>query len=186
MTARTDIPLPAPLSLPTRLLHWGVALGILVMLAYGLALQWVPSGPARTASVQVHKSLGLLVLALAAARLLWRWREGFPPPGPARGAWERRAARGVHAALIAASLLMPLSGIVRSLAYARPVALFGLPVIPQIFAEKQERLYALAAGLHDGLAWVLAGLVALHGAAALKHHCLDRDGTLRRMLGLGR
>lgn len=173
---------PARLSRPTRLLHWGVGAGVLGMLAYGFWLQTLPGGPSKAGPVQLHKSFGMLVFAVALARLLWRLREGFPPAADReRRPFERRAALGLHLVLIAATLAMPLSGIGRSLAYARPVSVFGWPVIPKLFDEKQEALYALCAGLHDWLALILTAAIALHVAAALKHHFLDRDDTLRRM-----
>ena len=174
---------PAALGRPSRLLHWGVGAGVIGLLAYGFWLQSLPGGPGKAPFVQLHKSFGLLVFAAALARVAWRLREGFPPPAGPHPAWERRAARLLHLFLLAATLLMPLSGILRALAYARPVALFGLPVIPRLFETKQETLHALAATLHDGLALALTGALALHLAAALKHHLLDRDATLTRMLG---
>ena len=173
--------LPARLSRATRLLHWAVALGIVGMLGYGFWLQTLPGGAGKTGSVQLHKSFGMLVFATALARLLWRLREGFPA-AVHRRPFERGAARALHVFLIAATLAMPLTGIGRSLAYARPVSVFGWPVIPRLFAEKQETLYAVCAGIHDWLALALAAAIGLHAAAALKHHLVDRDDTLRRML----
>lgn len=174
------------LGLATRVLHWSTALSILCMLAYGFWMQGLPQGSARGTAIRVHKSVGVVVLALVLARAMWRWREGLPEPAGRHRPWERRAARAMHGALIAATLLMPISGIARSLAYPRALALFGLPLIPQPFAVRQETLYVVSAALHDGLAFVLLALIALHVAAALKHHVLDRDDTLRRMIGLGR
>ncbi|MGU3539811.1 cytochrome b [Methylobacterium sp. A54F] len=176
-------PPPGRLSLPTRLLHWTVALGILGMLAYGFRLQELPEGAVRGMAIRLHKSVGVVLLVLIVVRALWRWREGMPASSARHAPWERLAARTVHAALIAATLLMPLSGIARSLAYPRALSVFGVLLIPQPFATRPEMLYAGAAALHDGLALMLVGLVALHVAAALKHHFVDRDDTLRRMLG---
>ncbi|KAB1069879.1 cytochrome b [Methylobacterium planeticum] len=136
------------LSATTRVLHWSVALGILLMLACGFWIQWLPDGPGRGVAIRAHKSTGLLVLALVPARVLWRWREGLPGPAGRHAPWERRAARMMHGALIAATLLMPLSGIARSLAYPRALALFGLPLIPQCFETRQQTLYAASAALH--------------------------------------
>ncbi len=171
-----------PLSAPTILLHWTVGLAVLGLLAYGFWLQTVPSGPAKTPLVQVHKSFGLIVFALALVRLVWRWREGFPAPAGARAVWERRSAHALHVFMIAATLLMPVSGILRSLAYARPVSLFGLELLPKLFEEKQEALYAAAANLHDGLAITLTVAILLHVAASVRHQ-LQRDATLGRMFG---
>lgn len=179
----TAVRMGARLSAPTLVLHWAVGLAVLGMLAYGFWLQTLPSGAGKTPYVQIHKSFGMLVFAIALVRVLWRWREGFPPPAGPHPLWERRAAIGLHVFMIAATVLMPISGILRSLAYARPVAVFGLPIIPKLFETKHEVLYAISANLHDGLAFVLAAAVALHVAAAVRHEFRDGDATLGRILG---
>ncbi|PXW51961.1 cytochrome b [Methylobacterium sp. B4] len=167
-------------------LHWSVGTGVLGLIAFGFWLRTVPGGQDKTALVQIHKSVGVLVLMAALARVAWRMREGFPAPAGPHAAWERRGAIALHVFLIAATLLMPLSGILRSRAYARPVSVFGLPLIPKLFEAKHETLYAIASNLHDGLALALSAALALHVAAALKHHWIDRDATLTRILGLAR
>lgn len=179
----------APAPWPGRLslgLHWGIGAGVLGLLAFGFWLQTVKGGPDKTALVQIHKSVGVIVFAAALVRVVWRMREGFPAPAGPHAPWERRGAILLHVFLIAATLLMPLSGILRSLAYARPVSVFGWPVIPKLFEAKHETLYAVASNLHDGLALALSAALALHVAAALKHHWIDRDATLTRILGLAR
>lgn len=170
------------LSAGTLILHWSVGLGVLGMLAYGFWLQTLPTGPSKAPWVQTHKSFGILIFALALVRIVWRWREGFPPSAGRHPIWERRAAIGLHVFMITATVLMPVSGILRSLAYGRPITVFGLPLIPRVFEAKQELLYALSSNLHDGLAFALAGAIALHVAAAILHQ-IRGDATLVRMLG---
>lgn len=171
------------LSAPTLLLHWLVGLGVLGLLAYGFWLQTLPSGAGKAPAVQIHKSFGMLVFGLALLRVAWRCHEGFPEPAGPHRHWERRSAMVLHSFLMAATLLMPITGILRSLAYARPVAVFGLPVIPKLFETKQELLYEISSKLHDSLAFVLAGAIALHVAAALIHQTRAGDATLGRILG---
>lgn len=173
-----------PLGRTTRLLHWIVGLSVLGMLASGYGLAWTPSGPDKSAWVQAHKSFGMLVLAGALVRLTWRVWEGWPPALASHRSLERWAATCLHVFLIAATLAMPLSGIARSLAYGRSVAVFGWTVIPQLLPQKHEDLSAGFSGLHDGLALILAAAIGLHILAALKHHAVAGDETLRRMLGL--
>lgn len=173
-----------PLGRMTRLLHWVVGLSVLGMLASGYGLAWTPSGPDKSAWVQVHKSFGVLVLAGALVRLTWRVWEGWPPALATHRLHERRAATYLYIFLIAATLAMPLSGIARSLAYGRSVAVFGWTLIPQLFQQKHEDLSAGFSGLHDGLAVLLAAAVGIHILAALKHHVVVRDETLSRMLAL--
>ena len=175
---------PERLSTTTLLLHWLVGLAVIGMLAYGYWLQTLPSGPPRTPFVQIHKSFGLLVFLAALARIAWRWREGFPKANSAHRLWERRAALSLQLFMITATIVMPLTGIGRSLAYARPVQLFGWPVIPKLFETKQETLYTWLSGIHDATALLLTAALAIHVGAALKHHVIDRDDTLRRIFGL--
>lgn len=168
----------------TLALHWTVGLSVIGMLAYGYWVQTLPSGPVRTPFVQIHKSIGILVFLAALARIAWRWREGFPNRIGVHRAWERRAALGLHVFLITATLVMPLSGIGRSLAYARPVQLFGWPIIPKLFETKQESLYWLLSTIHDATALLLTAALVIHVGASLKHHFVDGDDTLRRIIGL--
>lgn len=173
----------ARLSTPTVTLHWLLAIALAAMLAFGVSLSWVPSGPDKTALVQVHKSIGVIVLALAVVRAGWRWREGFPPPVARLADWEARLSRRVHILLTALAILIPLAGISTSITYARPVKIFGLPFIPQLLAEKNEALNEIFSAAHAGLATLLAALAAIHIAGALRHHVVLGDHTLRRMLG---
>lgn len=182
-SVRGSAPPAEPLGRATIALHWSVGLAVIALLAYGFWLQTLPSGPDKAPLVQLHKSFGLLVLVVALTRLLWRWRQGFPTPASPHALWERRAARTLHAGMLAATILMPVSGILRSLAYGRPVALFNVTLIPKLFEAKQDQLYALASNLHDGLAIALSIAILIHVAAALRHHLALGDATLRRMLG---
>ncbi len=163
-------------------LHWVVAAGIVGMLAFGMVIGAMPSGPGKTAWIQVHKSFGVLVGALALVRLIWRLRQGFPEPAGPLSLAEAHAARHTHVALLALTVVMPLSGMLKSVTYARPVEVFGLPVLPQLLAEKHVASNEVVSWMHVACGWLLAGLVIVHVGGALKHHLWDRDPTLRRML----
>lgn len=164
-------------------LHWIVAAAMIALVAFGLYLESLPRSDSKSALIQIHKSLGVIVLMLASVRLVWRIRRGMPQHVGAYTALERMLAGITHGVLLLATLLMPLSGILLSVANARPVAIFGLPFIPQILAEKNEAMVKVAAAMH-GLGGKLVILfVILHVAGAMKHHLVDRDGTLKRMLG---
>lgn len=175
---------PASTTRPAAALHWLVALGAIGMLAFGYWISVLPRGPEKTGYVQLHKSFGMIVFALALARIAWRARVGFPEP--LGRAWERRAARVAHLALMALTVALPLSGVVRSLAYARPVEVFGLTLIPRLLAERHDALNEAAGAVHDACALVLAALIALHLAAAAKHHFIDRDDALARVVPIRR
>lgn len=164
----------------TIALHWLVAAGIVFMLALGFYVSSLPRGQMKTDWVQIHKSFGMIVFALAALRVAWRFVAPFRGSAVAR--WERAAARAAQWALLAATLVAPISGVVRSVSYARPVSVFGVLVIPQLLVEKNEALNEVAGGLHEAAAWAIVVLLLLHAAGALKHVLVDRDDTLARML----
>lgn len=174
---------PTRLSLATIVLHWLTAATIVAMLAFGFVIGATPRGPDKVALIQLHKSFGMIALPLVMVRLVWRLREGWPQPVSPLAAWERIAARVAHWVLLLAPIVMIASGMVRSLAYARSIDVFGIPVVPKLLAEKNERINEAAGSVHDMAALVLVIVIALHFGAALRHHVLKRDATLLRMLG---
>jgi cytochrome b561 len=170
-------------SLSTRLLHWIGAAAILVMLALGFAMvNLIGEQGLRFDLFQFHKSLGLFVLALMLIRVLWRFARPAPEPLAEIPAWQNRAAVAMHVSLYALAIATALVGyaFVSASTLPLPVALpFGLHA-PNLIAPD----YALSERLrrvHHFLAAVLAIGVTGHVAAALKHHFIDRDETLRRM-----
>jgi cytochrome b561 len=100
---------------------------------------------------------------------------------PSHANWEKRLAGAVHGFLYLLLFVLMLSGYLISTADGRAIEVFGLFRVPATLTgiPNQEDL---AGVVHQVLGYVLIGLVALHALAALKHHFLDRDGTLRRML----
>lgn len=166
----------------TRVLHWLVAAGLAGMLAFGLWIASLPSGKEKGAWVQTHKSFGMLVALLLVVRLVWRMKEGWPAAS-AHNAFDRVAARTVQTLLLTLSLAMPLTGIAASITYARPVAIFGFPVIPQLMEVKDDYWNGIAGAAHAYIAYALIGLIGLHIAGALRHHFIIGDATLARMTG---
>ncbi|MCL7462194.1 cytochrome b [Pseudomonas sp. NW5] len=167
------------------LLHWSMAL--LVVGLFGLGL-WMSGldlfSPWYTQAPRLHQGLGVLLALLLLLRLFWRVLSPPPRPLASHGRGIRMAARISHGLLYAGLLGMVLSGYLLSSAEGRPVEVFGLFSLPALFAPwPGQRL--LAGSLHQGLAWGLMGLALLHALAALKHHLIDRDATLRRILGGG-
>jgi cytochrome b561 len=162
----------------TRGLHWGMAALILSMLALGLRLQGMQPGLANLWLYGLHKSLGLTVLALVLARLVWH--RISPPPAPLGTGWTLRAARVAHLMIYGLLLAIPVSGWVASSATGIDVMLFDrwtLPRIAPVSAAWEDAGFAM----HGVLTKVLMGLLAIHAAAALKRE-MEGDGTLRRMI----
>lgn len=161
-------------------LHWLVALGILALVAIGLVMTEMPTSLTKVKVFALHKSIGITVLGLMLLRLGWRLVAGRPQPLPAP-AWQDWAARLVHAGLYLSVFAMTLSGWVYNSASNFPLNWFNLVKLPALTGPDPE-LKALALSVHQGALWLLLALLLLHVGAALKHHLVDRDATLRRML----
>lgn len=164
----------------SRLLHWLVAAAFLGALGLGLALGNLElAREARAVLLDPHKALGLVVLAFGTWRVARRLRRSFPAPAAPGPRWREAAAKAVHGALLAAILVMPLSGVAMTLARGRALEVAGVTLLPAI---GETPWLAAAAGTAHALAGPLVlGLLALHVGAALKHHFVDRDATLLRM-----
>jgi cytochrome b561 len=172
--------------LAIRLLHWTSA--ALVLGQWLLGRYMTSLGPEALAEkfvlYQRHKSLGLVILALTLVRLLWRLGEpARPDHPPGMPPWQRRTAAASHALLYLLLLAMPITGFLAAAAspLGIPTLLFGLIPIPHPIGP-DARLEALLLTAHRIQGWVLAALLAIHIAAALKHHLIDRDRVLLRMI----
>lgn len=165
----------------SRANHWIVSLAYFAMLAVGFTLANVElARETRGMVMGLHKATGTLLLFVVLWRVIWRLRQGFPAPVAGVAAWQITASRFVHWGLLAAILVMPLSGASRSLLGGRPIDIYGFFLI-EPFA-KIEGFSDIAGLVHTVTAYTLAVLITLHVAAALKHQFVDRDATLRRML----
>ncbi|MHA7874660.1 cytochrome b/b6 domain-containing protein [Roseivivax sp.] len=167
--------------------HWIVAFGMIANIALGLLADWLPMGDAseiarKTTAFSIHKTLGLVVLFTAILRILWALSQPKPAPlHPERRA-EHFAAEAAHWLLYGSIVLIPLSGWLHHAAtegFAPIWWPFGqsLPFVP-----KSEALASTFGSLHYILNLVLWVTLAAHVLGALKHHFLDRDRTLARML----
>ena len=165
-------------------LHWLLALAILAQIAFGWYLQRVPrKTPDRTVFVNIHKSTGMLIGLLIAARLAWRLSHQPPPLPASMPAWERRAARANHVLLYACMIVMPLAGYVASNFSKFGVKFFNGITLPP-WGVDDRGVYAFFNGLHVATSYLFVALIALHIAAAVKHAIAPRHGILRRMLPL--
>ena len=164
-------------------LHWLAGALILELIVHGWIMVHGGLNAATTFDLyQSHKSLGFVVLALTAARLAVRLARASPAPA-ASPRWERRLAALVQGALYVLTIGAIFAGwlVVSTSPLPIPTRFFDLFVIPDI-ARPDAALYAAATLAHQLAAWSIAGLVALHVAGALKHHFVDRDDVLARML----
>jgi cytochrome b561/polyisoprenoid-binding protein YceI len=179
-------------------LHWTIAAAVLANLGLGWWMHRAIDAAAMQAraidAFQVHKSLGLTVLALSVLRLLWRLAHRAPPLPAAMPGWQRASARLVQLALYALMVVVPLSGWTYVSAQWRgdaplavPTLWFGLFEVPHLFdaaalgAGERAAIAARNFTAHAWLAWGMAGLFVLHAAAALKHRFVNRDGVFESM-----
>jgi len=167
-------------------LHWLIALMIVAnvigaLIFDGLLDSADPVERARGSMlVGIHKSTGLTILVLSLFRLFWRLTHGFPRLPEHMAKWEIALARANHLAFYFAMIAVPLAGYVMTSAGPYPLTWFGLFNVPKLPVGKA--LGDLAHEAHEVLAFATMGLLALHVMGALKHHFLDRDDVLSRML----
>ena len=166
-------------------LHWLLALALLGMFIVGSYMADLPFSPQRLQLYNWHKWAGVTILALSVFRLVWRLTHR-PPELPesveaAMPSWQLKAYHATHVALYALFFIVPLVGWAYSSAAGFPVVLFGVLPLPD-FVPASKELAALIKPWHEITATALAALAALHIAAALKHHFIDKDGLLQRML----
>jgi len=164
-----------------KFLHWSIALLVFVMLIVGLNMDDLPNGPDKIKVYALHKSVGVSILALALLRLLWRVFDPRPADPPGMGTPARIASRLVHFLLYAMLFVMPLSGWLYNSASNFPLKWFGLVTLPALSGPDKE-LKHLGHEFHETGYVILLVLISIHAAAALKHHFIDRDSVLRRML----
>ncbi|AYC31156.1 cytochrome b [Pseudomonas cavernae] len=168
------------------LLHWGVALAVFFLFGLGLWMveldyysAWYNAAPA------LHKDIGLILLAVMLLRLVWRFVSPPPPVLSSYDSLTRLSAKFGHAVLYLGLFAVLISGYLISTAEGRGISLFGLIEVPALISgiPDQEDVAGL---VHEYVAWGLVIFSGLHALAALKHHFIDRDVTLARMLGRAR
>ena len=164
-----------------KLLHWLIALLILLQFPLGwIAAAWHLS-PTKLDLFVWHKSLGMLILLLALVRLAWRLTHPAPPHADGMTPWETAAARFTHALLYVLMIALPLAGWLVDSAAGIPFKIFWVMPRPALVGADKS-LQDLASVLHLGLGVALTLLMALHIAAALRHHLIKQDDVLTRML----
>jgi cytochrome b561 len=141
-------------------------------------------GLAKLEALGTHKSFGMTILMLAVLRLLWRLVNPTPELTSETKPWERALARISHVLLYVLIFAMPLTGWMMSSAKNYPVSWFKLFQFPDLVAPAEQTFHQML-DLHHLLFKVLVGVALLHVAGALKHHFIDRNDVLKRMLPFG-
>src|SRR5690349_5892204 len=168
----------------SKTLHWLIVLLIINQWVIAERAEALPLGAAKLQALSWHKSFGMTIFALALVRLVWRWLNPVPTlDGKARG-WERLLAHLSHLLLYGLIFAMPLTGWLMSSARNFPVSWFGQFQFPDLVSP-DKALYEQMNGLHGSLFAALVVVALLHIAGALKHHFIDRNDVLKRMLPFG-
>jgi len=164
-------------------LHWLVAVLVVAQIAWGWWMQEIPKQPVgpRVDAFNLHKSVGLTLLALTLVRLGWRLAHR-PPPLPPLPSWHVVTAKVNHFLLYALLIVLPLAGYLGSVWSGYPVKYFGL-TLPG-WGAKDAVLKDLCSAIHLWAGITLTALIALHVAGAFTHVLIHRNGLVARM-GLG-
>ncbi len=169
--------------LVSQLLHWLMVPLVWGVFVLGLAMTsldyyhpWYHSAP------WWHKSIGLLTLLLLGIRVIWILIQRKPLPLTRHKPWEILAARITHALMYLLLLIICTSGYLIATLKGQGIDFFGWLEMPALI-DSLEDPEDLTGSIHLWIAVTLVALSLLHAAAALKHHFVDKDATLKRMIG---
>jgi cytochrome b561 len=161
--------------------HWLTVFLILSAFPLGVYMHGLAFSPLKLQLYSYHKWLGVTILMVTLMRLGWRLTH-TPPPMPASiSLWQQRAAEATHLMIYLMLLSIPVVGWLMSSAKGVSVVYLGLIQLPDL-VDKNKELGDLLANVHQALNLGLLVLVMMHIAAVLKHHYLEHDAILHRML----
>ncbi len=172
----------ARFSMPSRWLHWSMAVMIIAMLFIGIGMAASVSERYRFL-VALHRPLGVAILALVVVRLINRFLNSPPPLPTTLPRWQRSAALGSHALLYALLFALPLIGWGMLSAAPYPILIFGSIFLPPILSQDPE-LFAALRQTHTVLALLLYAVIVVHIGAALLHWLVRKDGVFESMTSL--
>ncbi len=172
---------PTAYDTPAVALHWLLAALIVVAFFMGLVMADMRFSPLRLRLYNWHKWLGVAVLALSVLRLLWRFRRRGPALPARMPAWQAGAYRATHVVFYGLFLLVPVLGWMYTSAVGVPVVWLGVLPLPDLAPVNKPFGEAVLKPLHSAASYLLAGVVVVHVAAALKHQFVDGDHLLARM-----
>lgn len=164
-------------------LHWLIAALVVAQVAL-ISAREATEGPLARQFLDLHKSVGLGILVLTLIRLGWRIANPAIPLPDSTPRWQKLTARGTHVLFYAVLIAMPLAGWAASSAAGRDIVWFGLFEWPLLPVGGGRETAGQLMDLHELAAKALYVLIFLHVAGALKHHFIDRDNVLHRMIPL--
>jgi cytochrome b561 len=161
-------------------LHWLIAFLILGQIGLGWYMSDLVLSPTKIKLFGLHKEIGVMILILATLRISWR-TINIVPSLMSISYFDRVTARFVHGILYFFMFAVPISGWCMSSANGMSVSFFGWFTLPDLVSPDKQLAYLFNA-IHVWLAYTLLGTIGLHVAGALKHHFINKDTILRRML----
>ena len=176
---------PGRYSSGAMILHWAIAIAVIVNWRLAEAAEHAPRGE-EMAAMGPHMATGVLVLALTVLRLIWRLTHTQPPFPPDTARWEAVLARVVHFVFYVLLLGLPLAGWIGTSMEREPIDFFGLFTLPFLPVPSDREGGHELLELHGTMGEIMIYLIGLHILGALKHHFWDRNGELYRMLPFGR
>jgi len=163
------------------LVHWVFAVTFIALFSVGIYMvELTYYDPLYKTLPDLHRSAGIILLALLFFRFAWKLVNPHPDPEPNLKRHEILGAEIVHWLLYLLPLAIMVSGYLITTADGSSIDVFGLFEVPAILPAQKGR-EEIAGDIHFYLAYATIGLAALHALAALKHHFIDRDKTLTRM-----
>ncbi|KAA1176285.1 cytochrome b [Marinobacter salinexigens] len=164
-------------------IHWLVALAVIGLFALGYWMvdltyysEWYKTGP------DIHRSLGILLLAVMVFRVVWRVVNRSPEALAGHQRWEIVGAHLAHLFLYLLLFVAMISGYLISTADGSSISVFGWFEVPSVTGQIKG-MEDTAGVVHYWSTWALVVLAGIHAVGALKHHFVDRDETLKRMIG---
>lgn len=173
----------------TLYLHWLVAFFILSLLGVGIYMTNFED----YSLIPIHKSIGILLTFVILTRVFWRILNGWLEPvyDNQHTKIERALSRAVHWVLILSTLLMPFSGMLMSTMSGNGLSVFGFALFPNNpdpsnlnqMLPINKMLAGIGHNIHHWLPYIFIPAIVLHIIGAIKHHVIDKDSTLKRMVG---
>lgn len=168
-------------SIVSLILHWLIAALVLTQV---LLITAHEAGDAQRIFINLHKSVGISILLLTVGRIAWRLANPAIPLPTRHPAWQRLLARITHVLFYVVLIVIPLTGWMASSATGRDISWFGLFNWPLLPIGGGRETAGLLMDVHGLVVKGLYVLIALHVLGALKHHFIDRDNVLHRMIPL--
>jgi cytochrome b561 len=164
-----------------KFLHWLIVLLLIAQFAAAWTMPHMGRTPPVSAIIDLHFSIGVVILAVAIVRLAWRVTHGEPTPLDGIPPWQVQTARVVHGLLYLLLFVLPILGWIAASWRGLPIVMFGLE-LPKLVATRAPN-WGWTGDVHALLAnFTMLAIVGMHVAAGLYHYFIRRDGVLQRML----